>query len=327
MSINLVEMLKSQVGSQIASQVSRQFGVNEQSAKTGIDAMLPTILGGLLRQVTSPGGAEKLDRTMQEGGYDGSLLDNLSNVFGGAQSSDVQKKGGDLLSTFFGDKVSMLAPILSKLTGIKLDSFSSILAMLAPLVLSFLAKQKKSMGLDAQGLSSMIVGQKDNIVAALPPGVSQAMGLGSFDLPGMLGGALSGGGHAGAVSPAASSPAAEPPKGIPTGVAVGVIGAVLLVVGYGVYSYIFGGMRPHGAAGNTVTAVPEGFDHAAEAARAASIGTRTEPAPTGESEPGAAEPASEPAAEPAAAPETTDNTESAASDAKAPAASDAKAEE
>ncbi len=170
MSINLVEILKSQVGSQIASQVSRQFGVNEQSAKSGVDAILPTILGGLLKQVTSPGGAEKLDRTMQEGGYDGGLLDNLSNVFGGAQSADVQKKGGDLLSTLFGDKISMLAPILSKLTGIKLDSFSSILATLAPLVLSFLAKQKKSMGLDAQGLSSMLTDQKDNIVAAMPPG-------------------------------------------------------------------------------------------------------------------------------------------------------------
>ncbi len=134
---------------------------------------------------------------MQEGGYDGSLLDNLSNIFGGTQSADMQKKGGDLLSTLFGDKIAMLAPILSKLTGMKLDSFSAILATLAPLVLSFLAKQKKSMGLDAQGFSSMIVDQKENIVAALPPGVSQAMGLGGFDLPGALSGALSGAsGHA-----------------------------------------------------------------------------------------------------------------------------------
>ncbi len=59
MAINLVEILKSQVGSQVASQISRQFGVNEQTAKSGVDAILPTILGGLLKQVTSPGGAEK----------------------------------------------------------------------------------------------------------------------------------------------------------------------------------------------------------------------------------------------------------------------------
>ncbi len=288
MSTNLVDLLKSQVGSQIAAQVSRQFGMNEQSAKSGVDAILPTILGGLLKQVTSPGGAEKLDRTMKDGGYDGGLLDNLTDVFGGAKSTEVQQKGGDLLTMLFGDKVAMVGPILSKLTGIKLDSFSSILATLAPLVLSFLAKQKQAMGLDAQGLSSLIVGQKDNIIAAMPPGVPQAMGLGGFELPGVNIPGVSLPGTGTAPAGGGAKPASQ---GIPTGVALGIIAVILLVVGFGVYQYIFSGIRPSGPAGNTITELPEDFDYGAAARQAAAMGNGQAPAsaPAGTDAPAAAD--------------------------------------
>ncbi len=246
MAINIVAMLKSQIGSQIAGQVGKRFGESETATKSGIEAMIPTVLGGLLKQVSAPGGAEKLDRTITDGGFDGSLLDNLSGIFTGGGSDKVAQQGGDLVSMIFGDKIGMIAPILAKFSGLKSGSITSILAMVAPLIISFLGKQKASMGLDANGLANLLTSQKDSIGAALPPGISDAMGLGAL----------------GIASPAATRTAAPvatrsaAPVAASTGgggLAKILIPLLLLAgLGYWAYTYIFDGIRPTGEAGNVV---------------------------------------------------------------------------
>ncbi len=239
MAINIVDLLKSQLGGQVAGQLGKQFGESEQSAQSGISALIPTILGGLLKQVSAPGGADKLDKTLTDGGYDGSLLDNISGMLtGGSGAGSPAGKGGDLISMLFGDKVAMLTPIIAKLTGMKASSISSMLAVLAPLVMSFLGKQKKSMGLDANGLASMLKSQKVNIGAALPAGIADAAGLGSL----------------GFTSSTASRTAAPVPAAGGGGLLKLLIplALVLAAVGYGCYTYIFAGIRAPGAAGNTI---------------------------------------------------------------------------
>jgi hypothetical protein len=244
MAFNILDLLKSQLGGQIAGQLGKQFGESETTAKAGVDALIPTILGGLLKQVSSPGGPEKLDKTIKEGGYDGGLLDGLSGMLTGGGADKLSGKGGDLVSSLFGDKAAMLMPILSKLTGLKLDSVQSMLAMLAPLVMSFLGKQQKAMGLDANGLANMLISQKDSISAALPPGVSDAMGIAGLGTP----------------APAASRPApvASAPSSSGSGVLPKalIVLAILAAVGYGCYLYIFAGILPSGPAGNSVVAPP-----------------------------------------------------------------------
>lgn len=244
MAFNILDLLKSQLGGQIAGQLGKQFGESEASTKAGVDALIPTILGGLLKQVSSPGGPEKLDKTIKEGGYDGGLLDGLSGMLTGGGADKLGGKGGDLVSSLFGDKAAMLLPILSKLTGLKLDSVQSMLAMLLPLVMSFLGKQQKAMGLDASGLANMLISQKDSISAALPPGVSDAMGIANLSTP----------------APAASRPApvASKPSGSGSGIMPKALIALAIVaaVGYGCYLYIFAGILPSGPAGNSVVPPP-----------------------------------------------------------------------
>ena len=241
--INILDMLKSQLGGQIAGQLGRQFGESEQATKSGIEALVPTILGGLLKQVSAPGGADKLDSALKDGGYDGGLLDNLSGMLSGGGADSLTSKGGGLISMLVGDKSAMIAPILAKLTGMKVSSITSLLAILAPLVMSFLGKQKKTMGLDSSGLANLLMSQKDSIGAALPAGISDAMGLGSLGIAGP------------AVSRAAASKAPVPAAGGGGVLKYLIPLAILGAVGYGCYRYIFDGIRPRGAAGNTVVEV------------------------------------------------------------------------
>ncbi|TWU47717.1 DUF937 domain-containing protein [Rubripirellula reticaptiva] len=240
MSINILDMVKSQIGGQIAGQIAGKFGVNEQTAKAGIDALLPTILGGLVSKVSSPGGTETLDRTLDEGDYDGGMLDNLGDIFSGNSGDELANKGGGVVSMIFGDKAAVLGPIIAKLTGMKSDSVMSMLAMLAPLVMSYLGKAKSSAGMDANGLASMLMSQKDSIASAMPPGVSDAMGLGL--LP-----------QSKPAATPAPAPAPQAAEGGGGGLAKILIPLVILgAVGYGCYKYIFAGIRPPGEQGNLI---------------------------------------------------------------------------
>ncbi len=240
MSINILDMVKSQIGGQIAGQIAGKFGVNEQTAKSGIDALLPTILGGLVSKVSSPGGTEALGKTLDEGGFDGGLLDNLGGMFSGTGGNDLASKGGGLVSMIFGDKAAVLGPIIAKMTGMKSDSVMSMLAMLAPLVMSFLGKTKSAGGMDASGLASLLMSQKDSIASAMPAGVSDAMGLALLS-PSQL---------AAAPAPARSPQATEAGGGGILKVLIPC--AILVAIGYGCYRYIFDGIRPSGSEGNIV---------------------------------------------------------------------------
>lgn len=270
MAINIIDLLKSQVTGAVAGQIEKQFGETGTAAQAGVSALIPTILGGLLKQVSAPGGADKLDKTLAEGGYDGSLLDQVSGMFGGgaSPSPDLTNKGSDLVSMLFGDKMALIAPILAKVTGLKPSTITAALAMIAPLVMSFLGKQKSAMGLDANGLANMLISQKDAIGSAMPAELSTAMGFGSFAAP--------------QVSSQPTAPA--PASGNLAKVLIPV--ALLAAVGYGVYKYIFHGIRAPGAAGNIVIEIPEGMEFpeipgpgmGAPAAPAEPVATPAEPA-------------------------------------------------
>jgi hypothetical protein len=54
--------------------------------------------------------------------------------------------------------------------------------MLLPVVMSFLGKQKRSMGLDAGGMANLLMSQKDHVAKAMPAGMSSMLGLGDLGI-------------------------------------------------------------------------------------------------------------------------------------------------
>lgn len=183
MSLNLIDLMKEQLTGAVAGQIGQKFGMDESAATTGIGAILPTVLGGLMKQSSTAEGAEALSQTLDSDDYDGGLFDNLSGMLSGGGSDGLMGGLGDtVLKSLFGDKLASIAGIIGKVAGIGSDKSSSMLALLAPLVMSFLGKQKRSMGLDASGLSSLLMSQKDSVAESLPAGMSSALGLGSLGI-------------------------------------------------------------------------------------------------------------------------------------------------
>jgi len=156
--------------------MSRELGVDRQQAATGIEALLPAILGGLKKQAQAqPGGIEGLGGLLgQLGG--GSLLDDVL-----APEPTHVEKGNDVLGQIFGSKdVSRtVAQDAAQRSGLDPSLLKKMLPMLAMLVAGFVARQGSA-------------GQAQ--AAPGGGGLGDMLGGAGGGLGGLLGGLLGGGG-------------------------------------------------------------------------------------------------------------------------------------
>jgi len=182
MSINLLKMLQDQMGSSVVDQASKFLGESSSNTSSGINALLPSILGGLISKGNTESGASGIMDMITKGNYDGSILDNLGNVFSGGSSTSNFMNAGSLLtsSLFGGSKLGSVLDVVTKSTGMRRSSSSSLMNLLAPIVMGMVGKQVKSNGLNASGLRSMLMGQKDHVAAAMPAGMGSVLGLSSM---------------------------------------------------------------------------------------------------------------------------------------------------
>ena len=179
MAINLLDMVKSAVAGQVAEQLSSAVGIDKSKASSAIDAVAPVLLGGLLKKASTPSGASDLSKMFKE--QDTSILDNLGGLLGGGGSSsgvDLMSIGAKLLPMLLGSSQGSVISALVKLLGFDEKSITSLITMLAPIVMSVVGKQAKSMGaLDPSALTSLLGSQSNLLSSALPKELSGVMGL------------------------------------------------------------------------------------------------------------------------------------------------------
>ena len=178
--MNIASTLMQLVGSgNTANSISSILGLDQDQTKRATGAAVPSLLAGLTGLASTPQGAERLANTVSQ--QDTGVVDNLTGAFAG-QGSRLADQGSGLLGSLFGSGMtSKLGSVLSQFTGVGEGATGKLLGMLAPIVLGFLGKQQRSMGLNASGLASFLGGQKDNIRGAMPAGLDTML---SSALPG-----------------------------------------------------------------------------------------------------------------------------------------------
>ena len=175
--MNIVDLVKDQLTSQVLGSLGSLAGTNEAQTKAASAAAVPALLSGIAKLAGTTQGAGQLASAL--GGLDLGMLGNLAGVLGGSNASKMADKGGSLLGTLFGNSAtSMIVETLASFLGIKGGIARSMLSYLAPVVLGTVAKQLTSSGksIDASGIQSLFADQSRNIQSALPAGLS----LGDF---------------------------------------------------------------------------------------------------------------------------------------------------
>jgi hypothetical protein len=189
----LLDDITSQLQGSTLSQLSRQIGADEQSTAQAISMALPMLIGGLARQAETPTGAQSLDRALAED-HDGSLLDNISAIFGpgtsGAADVAVPRalNGAGILEHVLGRKRDPVQQGIGRATGLNGQQVGRLLMMLAPLVMAYLGRRKRSTGAGANEIGSELQRERQEVEQRAPGlgGIlGQIFGAGGEDRPGI----------------------------------------------------------------------------------------------------------------------------------------------
>ncbi|MEO5582189.1 MAG: OmpA family protein [Saprospiraceae bacterium] len=181
MAINLLEILQTQVGGELAGQASKFLGESESNTSKAVSAIFPTLLGSLVGKGSSESGARGILDFLKSNNIDGSILDNLSGLFSGGQSTDsLLNSGSGILKFLVGDKLGSIVDVISNVAGVKTGSSSSLLKMASPLLIGFIAKVIKEKSLDALGLKNLLASQKEFIAKGIPSALSTVLGFGNM---------------------------------------------------------------------------------------------------------------------------------------------------
>jgi hypothetical protein len=162
---SLQDLLGQEQGNQAVDQLSQNLGANHTAVNSAIQLALPMILSSLANNASTPQGAESLNQAIEQN-HNGGLLDSLSSFLGGGVNpSDTtpQTNGAGILGHIFGDRQTQAAQQVSQHSGLDMGQVAQLLITLAPIVMSFLGKQKQQQNLDAGGLAGWLGGQQQQI--------------------------------------------------------------------------------------------------------------------------------------------------------------------
>jgi len=163
MSLNVIDLIKGQLGPALVSQAASQFGESESGISKAIGGMLPAVLGGLANNSNNPGVLDAITNASSSG--------ILGNLIGGTSGSPVIS---NLLTSIFGDKISGIVNAIATYAGISNNSSSSLLNLVTGATVGTIGKYAADNNLDKSGISNLLGEQKGIISSLLPAGLSLA---------------------------------------------------------------------------------------------------------------------------------------------------------
>ena len=170
MSLNVIDLIKGQLGPALVSQAATQYGESESGISKAISGLLPAVVGGMANNANQ---STVLDAIT--GANSTSLLGNL---LGGSSNNSLI---ATVLSAIFGDKMNGLINAVSGFSGVSNSTSGSLLNMVTGAALGSLVKYSADNNLDRNGLSSLLADQKGIVSSLLPAGLSLAsLGLGNW---------------------------------------------------------------------------------------------------------------------------------------------------
>ena len=223
MTASLTDELMGQLQGAPMQGLAQQLGLDSVQTEQAVGVALPMLFGALGQNSAQPQGAADLfgalqrDHTSANGAMDlGGLLGGLLGGAGGGAGAagglggllggllggagGGAGAGGSILGNIFGGQQQQAESQLGQATGLGGNS-GQLLAMLAPLVMSFLANRVQSQGLGATDLGSALgqersqVQSQGGMAGGILGGLLDQNGAGKLDVCDLvkLGGSLLGG--------------------------------------------------------------------------------------------------------------------------------------
>lgn len=179
--MSLIDLLTGNAGNQVASEAENKFGISKNQVIALLAVAAPLVISYLRKKSQeSESEAESLHNALDKD-HDGSILDDPS------QAMNRQQEGSSILDHIFGGQKTTVENQLSQNTGISMDKIGPVLAMLAPVIMGYIGKEKRSNSVTSGG------GLGDLLGGILGNAQNQAQTQNSNPLNDILGSVLGGG--------------------------------------------------------------------------------------------------------------------------------------
>lgn len=185
--MGLIDLLTGNTGTQVADQAENKFGINRNQVLALLAVAAPLIISYLRKKSEDNKEAEALNIALDKD-HDGSILNDPS------QLETRQAEGGSILNHIFGNDKQNVENQLSQNTGISIDKIGPVLAMLAPVIMGYIGKEKQQNNVGSGGLGDLLGGILGNAS-------NQAQSQQSSPLNDILGSVLGGGNNSSSGNP------------------------------------------------------------------------------------------------------------------------------
>lgn len=151
--MNLLDIIKSQLGDDKVNQLSNNLGEDQGSTLSALSNAVPFLVSALARNSKTEEGASSLAGALDRD-HDGSIMDQLGSLIDRPEES----QGQGILNHVLGSKRPAAEEAVASKSGISMASAAKIFQIAAPIVMGMIGKKKKDDGLDGGGLAGLLGG-------------------------------------------------------------------------------------------------------------------------------------------------------------------------
>jgi hypothetical protein len=162
--MDLMNMFQEQMTNAVVSQMAQKVGLggNEQQTTSAAQNVFTTLMGAVTKNAATPQGAESLNKALEKD-HDGGVMNNLMSFLGNGPTENVAPRaedGNGILKHMLGNKQQGVLQGLSQMNNMSPEATKTLMATVAPMVMSMLGNAKKQQGFDASSITQFLGNQQ-----------------------------------------------------------------------------------------------------------------------------------------------------------------------
>ena len=141
MATNLLDIAKGHFTDIAIAKAASFLGENNQSIYKAISYILPTLIGGMANKSENSSGVNELVQHLKASTKMDTSISLNKLMGGGTESQSLMSTGNTIVNSIFDKKTEQITDWIAKNTGIKTASATSIMNMVAPILLNLIAQR------------------------------------------------------------------------------------------------------------------------------------------------------------------------------------------
>src|SRR5215469_6447813 len=167
--MNILSAIRDMISPELLGQVSNAVGESPEATKSALEQSVPALLGSAVSEASSPQGATNLFKLLKDKAPQGGWSTSASSLLGSLMGGGGGGLGSSIVGALLGSKAGMLQNFISRSSGIRPESASSLLGMGGHMLMGTLGKQVADQGLGASTFGQLLRSQIPHLQGALSP--------------------------------------------------------------------------------------------------------------------------------------------------------------